>query len=180
VRVFARAGATLLVCALAVVLPSSPTIADGGTVRLMQAAGPFTITLFTTPAALGVGLADVSVLVQSRASSAALLDARVSITTVPPPASRALPVTVEATHAAATNKLLYAATVAMPVPGSWTVRVAVSDGGEPAEVSCELPVAPAAAELARIWPYLAIPPLAVALFALHQWLAARRRPPAPA
>jgi hypothetical protein len=56
----------------------------------------------------------------------------------------------------------------------------VRRGAEAAEVSCELPVAPAATGVTRIWPYLAIPPLAIALFALHQWLAARRRPPAPA
>jgi len=146
----------------------------------MQASGPFTITLFTTQAVLGVGPADVSVLVQSRAGSATILDARVSITAVPPPGAPVLPVSVEATHASATNKLLYAASIPLAAPGRWMVRTTVSQGAETADVSCELPVVPAAAELTRIWPYLVIPPLVVALFVLHQWLAARRRPPAPA
>jgi len=147
-------------------------------VRLMQPAGPFTITLFAAPAVLGVGPADLSVLVQSRPDGAAVLDAGVAITAVPPVGAAAAPVTVDATHDAATNKLLYAATVALPVPGTWTARVAVQRDTERANVSCELPVVPAAGTLARIWPYLAVPPLAVSLFALHQWLAARRRPPA--
>ena len=57
--------------------------------------------------------------------------------------------------------------------------MAVQRAAERTDVSCELPVVPAAGTLARIWPYLAIPPLAVSLFALHQWLVVRRRPPAP-
>src|SRR5262249_21853359 len=116
---------------------------------------------------------------QSGAGSATILDARVSIPAVPPPGAPVSPVSVEATHAAATNKLLYAATIPLAAPGRWTVRTTVSLGAETADVSCELPVVPAAAELTQIWPYLAIPPLVVALFVLHQWLAARRRPPAP-
>jgi len=148
-------------------------------VRLMQAAGPFTITLFAAPAVLGVGPADLSVLVQSRPDDASVLDARVAITAVPPEGTTAAPVTVDATHDAATNKLLYAATVTLPVPGTWTARVVVQRDAERADVACELPVVPAAGTLARIWPYLAVPPLAVSLFALHQWLLARRRPVAP-
>jgi hypothetical protein len=148
-------------------------------VRLMQAAGPFTITVFAAPAVLGVGPADLSVLVQSRADGATVLDAGVAITAVPPVSTAATPVTADATHDAATNKLLYAATVALPVPGTWTARVTVQRGAERADVSCELPVVPPEGTLARIWPYLAVPPLAVSLFALHQWLVARRRPPAP-
>jgi hypothetical protein len=180
VRVFVRVGATLLVCLLALLLPSSPATADGGAVRLMQAAGPFTVTVFAAPTVLGVGPADVSVLVQARPDGAAVLDAQVALTIAPPPGTEATPATVEATHAAATNKLLYAATVVLPVPGRWAARVSVRRGAEAAEVSCELPVVPGAAGLTSIWPYLAIPPLAIALFALHQWLGTRRRPPAPA
>jgi hypothetical protein len=180
VRVVSRAGVTLLACVIAVLLQSSRAAADGGAVRLMQAAGPFTITLFAAPAVLGVGPADLSVLVQARADGAAVLDAGVAITTVPPAGAATAPLTVDATHDAATNKLLYAATVTLPLPGTWTARVAVRRDNERAEVSCELPVVPAAGTLARIWPYLAIPPLAVSLFALHQWLVARRRPAAAA
>ena len=142
----------------------------------MEAAGPFTITLFAAPAVLAVGPGDLSVLVQSRPDGASVLDARVAITAIPPASAAATPVTVDATHDAATNKLLYAATVTLPAPGTWTARVVVQRDAQRAEVSCELPVVPAAGTLARIWPYLAVPPLAVSLFALHQWLLARRRP----
>jgi hypothetical protein len=179
-RVVSRVGVTLLACAIAALLAPPRAAGDGGAVRLLQAAGPFTITLFAAPAVLGVGPADLSVLVQSRPDGAPVLDAGVAITAVPPAGATTAPVTVDATHDAATNKLLYAATVTLPVPGNWTARVAVRRAAERAEVSCELPVVAAAGTLARIWPYLTIPPLAVSLFALHQWLVARRRPPAPA
>src|SRR5262249_54798006 len=151
----------------------------GGAGRPRRAAGPSPSRLSAAPAVLGVGPADLSVLVQSRPDDASVLDARVAITAVPPEGTTAAPVTVDATHDAATNKLLYAATVALPVPGTWTARVMVQRDTERADVSCELPVVPATGTLARIWPYLAVPPLAVSLFALHQWLLARRRPAAP-
>lgn len=49
--------------------------ADGGVVRLREAAGPFMITLFISPAVPRVGVADASVMVQCRDSGETVLGA---------------------------------------------------------------------------------------------------------
>ena len=50
----------------------------------------------------------------------------------------------------------------------------VTRGTESAAVGCTLPVASDQAGLVGIWPYLAIPPVAIALYALRAGLVARR------
>ncbi len=141
---------------------------DGGTVRLKETSRPFVITVFTAPEPLRAGPADVSVLVQERGEP--ILDAEVSIALW----SEASSVfTAEATHAQATNKLLYAAAIDLPAPGTWMLRVDVRHGSDNAELSTDLSVSPGAPPLHAIWIYLLVPPAAILLFALHQWRAGR-------
>jgi len=67
---------------------------DGGTLRLRQDTGPFMVSVFTAPQPLRAGPADVSVLVQDRASTEVLLDAEVTLTLRPPdgaPVVRTMP-----------------------------------------------------------------------------------------
>jgi hypothetical protein len=92
----------------------------------------------------------------------------------PPPGSDAGPQRLEATRGRATNKLLYAASFLPGTPGDWTLHVTVTRGTESAAVGCTLPVASDQAGLVGIWPYLAIPPVAIALYALRTWLVAPR------
>ncbi len=145
--------------------------ADGGRQRLRRDAGPFTITVFTLPEPLTVGPADVSVLVQERESGRVVLDAAVAVRVRPPggPAWRGIEAGV------AGNRLFRAATVDLAVPGDWDLEIAVRRNGETAAVSATLPVGPPASRAARIWPYVAAPPLAIALFAAGQALQRRRR-----
>ena len=148
--------------------------ADGGTVRIQQEAGPFRITVFSAPEPLRAGNADLSVLVQRREGDAPVLGAEVAFRLDgPPPAP---PIEARATHDAATNKLLYAAIVAIPAPGSWTLHATVRDGADTADVAGEIAVAPRAPRLETLWPYLAAPPLVVLLFATREWLRRRREP----
>jgi hypothetical protein len=149
-----------------VLLFSPPAYADGGAVRLQQTAGPYTITLFT-PEPLRAGTVDASVLVQSTASGEVVLDAEVALEVE----GRS----VTATHEAATNKLLYAALIEFAEAGSREVAVDVVHAGSRQRVSGRLQVAPASPPLASLWPYLALPAVAVALFGVRQWLAGRRR-----
>lgn len=152
-------------------LPTGLASGDGGTVRLVESAGPFVVTIFTAPEPLRVGGIDVSVLVQDRTGREPLLDARVELEAIPPDGGDTTPVP----RARATNKLLYAFAFAPDRAGEWTVRVAVHRGLGAAEVRCMLPVDRAASGLADIWPYLALPPTAVALYALRARLVRRRR-----
>lgn len=154
--------AALLLCAAA-------SVADGGRVRLRQDAGSFAITVFTAPEPLAAGPADISVLVQDRSTGAVLLDARVQLALRGPDARSA----AVADARPGANRLLKAALVTLDRPGQWSLRVFVHRGGETAQVSCFLPVVAPASPASAAWPFLALPPLAVALFALRG--AIRRR-----
>lgn len=160
------------VVALTLLLGASAARADGGTVQLQQADGAFVITVFTAPTPLRAGLVDISVLVQKRDGSAAVLDANVRLE-IRSSTDRGATVRSAATREQATNKLLNAATVNVPSTGSWELHVVVQRGDDRAEVTCQLAVAAPLPPLLAHWPYLAFPPAAVLIFALHQWLRSR-------
>lgn len=170
-----RAPATVLVL---VVLALVATVAvrdasgDGGLVRASGAQNGLLVTLFTTPTPLRVGSADVSVLVQDAATREALLDAQVSVR-VSPQHEGALPVTALLDRATATNKLLQAASISLPVPGPYRVLVEARRGFARALLAADVAVEPPLPPLLALWPYLALPPLVVGLFLVQQVL--RRR-----
>jgi hypothetical protein len=164
---------------------------DGGIIRLRETQGPFSVTVFSSPEAAAGGLADVSVLIQGRESSKVILDADVSLTLSPSagqimkqsdplcgPSTAAMRLpdgtsnvaAVRATREQASNKLLYAAPVELNAPGDWQLHVFVSRGPDSARFDCLLPVASRSGKLTGVCPYLLLPPLAVAAFAINQWL----------
>jgi hypothetical protein len=145
--------------ALLVLLLAPRVAADGGLVRLSQPVGPYTVTVFSAPTPLRVGPIDLSVLVQRDGTP--VLDLPVSMVL----RSDETRLEAAATHAAATNKLLYAAPLVLPAAGRWVVNVTV--GVE--SVGFEMDAEPALGVLA-FWPYLVLPFVAIALFVLHQWL----------
>lgn len=161
-----------LLAALAVLLPPAPARPDGGLVRAAGEHDGLVVTLFTSPTPLRVGAADVSVLVQDRATRAALLDAvaRVRLEPLGGGAARA-----EALldRAGATNKLLQAATLVLPESGRFRLVAEVRRGAATAVASAEVEVAEPSPALLALWPLLALPPLVVGIFIVHQWL--RRR-----
>jgi hypothetical protein len=143
--------------------------ADGGTVQLHEASGPYVVTVFTTPETLRAGPIDTSVLIQDRESGGVILDAAVTLV-VQSAAATGPGFQIRVTHTQARNKLLQAATIAIPAPGWWTMQVSVSRNGVQAAVATKVLVQPPAPRLAGIWPYLILPPVAIVLFALHQAL----------
>jgi FixH len=157
--------------ALLLALAPATAVADGGRVVASGAAGPFTVTLFASPAPVRAGDADLSVLVQD-AEGRPLLDADVDLLLRRPgdAAARRVP----ATGRAATNRLLYAAPVPLPDPGTWRVEVAVRRGTGTGTLAAALDVGPRRSPLAAHWPWLVLPPVAIALFALGERLARRR------
>jgi hypothetical protein len=142
---------------------------DGGVVRFNGPAGPFDVTVFTAPTPLRAGPVDISVLVRDRTVQQPVLDAQVVVRLVPANAMSSA-VAAVATRARATNKLLYAALAALPAPGSWNMQVTIRHGAGTATVSQPLEVARPLPPLLAFWPYLAVPPVCIALFILHQWL----------
>jgi hypothetical protein len=142
---------------------------DGGVVRAREASGPFLLTIFTGSDPLRAGPLDVSVLVQDRSSGETILDATADLT-LQPLDSASPPLLARASHEQATNKLLQAALVRIPAAGRWRLRAEVRRGPDEATAITELQVAPPPPRLASIWPYLLLPPFAIAVFALHQAL----------
>jgi hypothetical protein len=74
------------------------------------------------------------------------------------------------------NKLLYAALVDLANPGAQQCAVSVTRGGEHAAISGELNVAHAAFPLAGYAAYLALPPVCIAVFTIHQRLRRKSKP----
>jgi hypothetical protein len=168
-RIVARA------VALIGLLIAAAASADGGQMCVTQSAGPFEVTVFTAPAPARVGPVDVSVLVVDRAGHVPLLDADVQVGlrgTSPP----ALALGATATHAGAVNKLLYAVALDVPTAGRWALDARVRAGEREATVSCDLDVEPPLGPLTGYWPYLALPAVAIGLFALQQWIRRSRSP----
>src|SRR5262249_48262696 len=122
--------AVLAVWTLMGTLSPRPGAADGGTMRLVEPAGPFVVGVFSAPEPLRVAPADLGVLVLERADGRPVLDAAVALELRPPDGSTEAPQRLEATHAAATNKLLYAAPFRPTVAGEWTLHVTIARGTE--------------------------------------------------
>jgi hypothetical protein len=160
----------MALASLVLLAVASPSWADGGRVRLRQTSGPFALTVFTSPEPLAVGDADVSVLVQEAATGAVALDAEVAVRLRAPGAHSF----VERETSQGRNRLLRAASVGFDAPGRWDYEIVVRRSGARAEVGGTLDVAPAVARWRAAWPFLAAPPMAVALFLAG---ARRRRRP---
>jgi hypothetical protein len=148
-------------------------LADGGTLQFRKQAGPFIVTVFSSPVPLRAGAADISVMVQDAHDNSPVLDASVSIQLSQAQEPK---IDAKATRSQATNKLLYASSVEFPRPGRWLLRIGVFREGASGEASGEISVLPEQVPLIAYWVYFAIVPLGVVLFALNQWLKKKRSP----
>jgi hypothetical protein len=160
---------TTIILVLNFVLAPLVTYADGGTVHLREASGPFLVTVFAAPEVLRVGLIDTSVLVQDRKTGTVILGTTVNLELQPIPDTNP-PFAIRATLGQAKNKLLQAVTINVPAPGWWAVKIFVRRDREEVLLTTKFLIMPAAPRLATLWPFLILPPLAIGLFALHQTL----------
>src|SRR6202789_3818468 len=117
-----------LIVALVVACATAAAHADGGRLQMRQAAGPFVVSLFTTPESPAVGPADLSVMVEEQGSGSVLLDADVSVTLTSGD-DRIAPVIAHLSHAHATNRLLEDAIVQLPRAGRWHAVIHVTQAG---------------------------------------------------
>jgi hypothetical protein len=141
--------------------------ADGGRLRFREPAGPFIVTLFTTPDPLSAGQVDFSVAVERPNSQGIVQDADVTFLLQAVGGGGKL--MLHASHAAATSQFLQAANFTLPHKGLWRVTVAVRQGKEAGTCSGEVEVLPAYLVTNGIAWEIAVVPLLVLLFFLHQW-----------
>ncbi len=149
--------------------------ADGGTLILRQTAGPLTISIFSSPEPLRVGAGDISVMVQRSDDKSTVLDATVKLHLTHTTPDGISEVFVPATHAKATNKLLYASQVNLTADGAWKLVSTVDSKAGSAEVAVNIDVMPPEPRIFAYWPYFAVVPLIIILFAINQWLKAKRK-----
>lgn len=157
--------------------------ADGGAVLTQEVVGPYRVTLFGSPSPLRAGPADLSVMLQDAKTGEPILDRTVTLKIsaaanpgseawVPPCCSmKTNSGTVNATHAAAQNKLLYAANIVLPSSGPHDLTIRI--GADAEYLRTRLAVEPPAPPLTNYWAFLAFPPILIGGFALNQRL--RRR-----
>ncbi len=149
--------------------------ADGGTLVLHKQAGPLTISIFSTPEPLRVGTADLSVMVQRAMDKSEVLDAKVELHLTHSSPDGIAEVFAPTTHSNATNKLLYAAHLNLPAAGLWRLVAIVDSKNGSAEVAGEVTVEPPQPPILAYWPYFAVLPLILILFAVNQWLKRKRQ-----
>jgi hypothetical protein len=145
-------------------------VADGGAVRAIARDGRLQISVFTSPAVLVAGEADISVLVQD-ATTLATVEADVEIALVPRGRDCAA-IRLAATSDAATNKLFRACHVVLE-PGGYDVEVVAMDGDRRGKATFEMSVGPPPTNAAAFWPWYTWPVAPILLLAAHAW---RRRP----
>jgi hypothetical protein len=140
--------------------------ADGGHVRLQQTSGDLVITLFTAPEPLVTGNADFSVMVQDRTTQQLLPDAHITLELHSPSGS------VEIFHLAksdATNKMLQAVTVSLPVTGNWSAKLSVQSGANQALLSMPFHVAENHSRRHIVLTLVILPLVIILLFFIHQY-----------
>lgn len=157
--------------ALALLAAAAIAHADGGRLRLHQSAGPFIVTLFTTPDPLVAGPADFSIAVERAANQGSgqslIQDADVTLILTPADNSSGRMV-LTTSHAAATSRFLQAANFSLPHAGPWLVTVIVHQGNDTGRCSGSFIVEPVTLAGNDLALQVALIPLAILLFALHR------------
>lgn len=152
---------------------------DGGLLRLTEQAGPYRLSVFTTPTPLRAGPIDVSVLVQDAGTGATRSDVTVTITLTPAAGDGSV-LHARATSTAATNKLFQAAAFDLPDAGPWLVTVALNGPEGTGQAAVTVEAEPSPPRWVELWAWIAWPLLPIALFARHQVRAWRRSSAPPA
>jgi len=137
--------------------------ADGGVPIASAARHGLRVTVFVDPANPTVGAIDVSILVQDATSEAVRMDVPARVEALSHDAN-GLVVVGMPTISAATNRLLRAATLDLPVPGRWTLTTTVGD----LVVQAELTVRPASEAWSDLWLWIGWPFAALVLVEVHR------------
>jgi hypothetical protein len=150
--------------AILIAIYSGIAFADGGRLRFSNVAGPFLVTLFTSPEPLTPGPADFSVMVQDAKSGDILSDAQVTLDLDDASGT----VHGVATHGIAINRLLQAVAINLPNSGPWTLHLNIQQGTRSAALSAPIFVEPGSRQATLVWTFASLPVVAIILFSLHQ------------
>jgi hypothetical protein len=141
--------------------------ADGGAMQWRERAGSYIVTVFTAPVPLRPGPVDFSVMLQRAADNEVVLDAAIALRLTKAGETDILG---DATHAQATNKLLYSASLRPPAPGVWRLQVQVTGAAGGGSTAGPIRLLEAESAIWNDWPYFAVVPVFVCLFVLNRYL----------
>jgi hypothetical protein len=168
-----------------VVFASAQLHADAGRVVGEKTIGETKAVLFASPFPVAAGPSEFAVYLSDVSTAAAITDAEVSfrmnkLSAPTPelawkgPGCIAPGSSVAARRGHSGNRLLHAASFAVPEPGLWELAVDVRRGGATATFAFPLEIIPATAPFWNYWPLLTMVPLGIAIYALRNWLLRRR------
>jgi hypothetical protein len=140
-----------------------------------QHADAFDVTVFAERSPLTVGQSNLSVMVQRASDHNNVPDAHVTLRFRENQGGKIVEVVAPATHAKASNKLLYGATVTLPNEGAWNFSADIAAEGATVAVSGQLTVTAAEPPMKQKWPLFAFIPVAIVLFILNRRLRRRWR-----
>jgi hypothetical protein len=148
--------------------------ADGGRVVLMERQGDRRISVFTSPDPLRAGPVDISVLLQDAETGQPITNVPMNVA-LTLSGRRGPTIRAVAKNDAATNKLLSAALVELPAPGSWDVEISclAELGADPVRFTID--AGEQSAVWTGAWPWFVWPAGVVILFGIHLRLVARRK-----
>ena len=159
----------VLVLASFALLPGA-AFADGGQLQGSELSGPFVISLYTSPIPLRTGTVELTALITNSADRTPVLDATVQIQV----RSETHPESAFVMKAKrGGDGLRYFATPKLKPAGRWSIRIEASNSQGSGTFIRTLAVEDALPIYISLWPVLAFPPVAIAVFALQQRL--RRR-----
>lgn len=160
--------------------------ADGGRVVAEKSVDDYRIVLFANPSPLRAGMADLSVFIEQDGKRAPVLDAvvafRLNKLSRPTPelawkgtgcVTPGQSVNARLGHTG--NGLLYSAVLGIPEPGLWSLGVSIDPMGKTSLISFEVPVERALRPMQTMWPFVAILPIAIFLYAWRGFLLRKRR-----
>jgi len=157
---------------LLAVWPAAEAGADGGVLVARGRVASLDCTVLAAPAPLRAGLSEWSVLLQRAADASVVLDAEVELelSRTQSGAAQGHRLVASATREASDNRLFYTARLRLPDAGDWHGSVRVRSAEGEGALAVEVVVAPGVGPLREHWRALGLPPLALGLFGLHQWL----------
>ena len=162
--------ASLLYC-----LQTSHASADMGRMVLSEQHGDTRISVFTSPEPLHAGPIDISVLLQHSETDQPIPDAEVNMR-ITSGEARSPAIHAVATQAAATNKLLRAALLELPHPGSWDVEITYIVDHKPArQLHFTIQAASQREPWFAVWPWFSWPVAVILLYGVHRRLTLRKR-----
>jgi hypothetical protein len=166
--------AITLVAWFALDAAASVAFADGGMIRFSERRGDQLITVFTTPTPLRAGPVDVSVLMQDADTSRPLTDLPV-VVYAHPIQNTLRKIAAPATTEAASNKLMCAVALDLTEPGWWHVEIVVDGVEQDPPIAFDVEVVEALPPWLHMGLWIGWPLAVIAVFAIHQLLACRRR-----